>query len=218
MFDELSPYRPNSPYAAGKAGADHLVRAWHATYGLPVVLSNCCNNYGSFQHPEKFIPLMIINAIEGRPLPVYGAGANMRDWLAVDDHAHALWTILQRGRIGESYNVGAQQEARNIDVARMICDMVDEIAGPLPGGQPRQELITLVEDRPGHDFRYAINAAKIAAELGWRPRTTFVEGLRRTVTWYLSNESWWKSRQAETTRRIGLGGADIPAVAPPGTA
>lgn len=203
-FEETTPYRPNSPYAASKAGADHLVRAWHHTYGLPVVLSNCSNNYGPYQHPEKFIPLMILNAIAGKPMPVYGRGTNVRDWLFVDDHARALWTILRQGRVGESYNVGANTEMRNIDVAQAICDLLDELSGPLPGGQPRRNLIVPVADRPGHDLRYAIDAGKLRAELDWRPRETFDAGLRRTVTWYLANESWWTPRRAAAAERLGL--------------
>jgi dTDP-glucose 4,6-dehydratase len=199
-FDEESPYRPNSPYAASKAAADHLVRAWHITYGLPVVISNCSNNYGPYQHPEKFIPRMILCALFNEPLPVYGDGSNVREWLYVDDHADALWTILRSGRNGESYNVGGYAEARNIDVAHVICDLVDELAGPSAEG-PRRSLITFVEDRPGHDFRYAMNAAKLAIELGWQPRTAFDEGLRRTVAWYVKNRPWWEAERATNIRR-----------------
>lgn len=213
-FDESSSYRPNSPYAASKAAADHLVRAWHTTYGLPVVISNCSNNYGPYQYPEKFIPLMILNALAARPLPVYGDGANVREWLYVDDHADALWTVLRRGRIGESYNVGGHSEARNIDVAQTICDLVDELAKPLASGEPRRNLITFVEDRPGHDFRYAMNAAKLGSELGWRPATPFADGLRRTVAWYASNQSWWESRRGSRSpapRRSPIAWALFPA-------
>jgi len=190
LFTEQTPYRPNSPYSASKAGSDHLVRAWHHTFGLPVVTSNCSNNYGPYQFPEKLIPLMTINALEGVPLPVYGGGENVRDWLYVEDHARALWTILTQGRPGETYNVGGDSELRNLDVVGMICDLVDELA-PRAGQAPRRELIAFVTDRPGHDLRYAIDAAKIRAELGWTPRESFASGLRRTVAWYLENQDWW---------------------------
>jgi len=189
-FTEQTPYRPNSPYSASKAGADHLVRAWHHTFGLPVVTSNCSNNYGPYQFPEKLIPLMIINALEGAALPVYGGGENVRDWLYVDDHARALWTILTEGVPGETYNVGGDSEMRNLDVVGMICDLVDELA-PRPGAASRRELIAFVADRPGHDLRYAIDATKIRADLGWTPSETFASGLRRTVVWYLENQDWW---------------------------
>ena len=189
-FTEQTPYRPNSPYSASKAGSDHLVRAWHHTFGLPVVTSNCSNNYGPYQFPEKLIPLMIINALEGAPLPVYGGGENVRDWLYVDDHARALWTILTEGVPGETYNVGGDSEMRNLDVVGMICDLVDELA-PRPGAASRRELIAFVADRPGHDLRYAIDATKIRADLGWTPSETFASGLRRTVAWYLENQDWW---------------------------
>ncbi len=190
LFTEQTPYRPNSPYSASKAGADHLVRAWHHTFGLPVVTSNCSNNYGPYQFPEKLIPLMIINALEGAALPVYGGGENVRDWLYVDDHARALWTILTEGVPGETYNVGGDSEMRNLDVVGMICDLVDELA-PRPGAASRRELIAFVADRPGHDLRYAIDATKIRADLGWTPSETFASGLRRTVVWYLENQDWW---------------------------
>ena len=189
-FTEQTPYRPNSPYSASKAGSDHLVRAWHHTFGLPVVTSNCSNNYGPYQFPEKLIPLMIINALEGAPLPVYGGGENVRDWLYVEDHARALWTILTEGVPGETYNVGGDSEMRNLDVVGMICDLVDELA-PRPGAASRRELIAFVADRPGHDLRYAIDATKIRADLGWTPSETFASGLRRTVVWYLENQDWW---------------------------
>jgi len=205
-FTEESLYRPNSPYAASKAGADHLVRAWHQTYGLPTVVSNCSNNFGPYQFPEKFIPLMIINSLEGRPLPLYGRGEQVRDWLFVEDHARALALILRRGRVGECYNVGQGHEDRNIHVARKICDLLDEIASPLPGGKPRRELITFVADRPGHDARYAIDARKIREELGWSPADPFDACLRRTVDWYLANASWWQPLREAATRRLGLAG------------
>jgi len=173
FFDESASYRPSSPYAASKAGADHLVRAWHRTYGLPTVISNCSNNFGPYQFPDKFIPLMIINGIEGRPMPIYGQGDQIRDWLFVEDHARALSAILHGGRVGECYNVGGGNEVRNIDAARMICNLLDEAAQPLSGRASRQELITFVADRPGHDARYAIDARKIHEELAWRPAIGF---------------------------------------------
>ncbi len=204
-FTEETPYAPNSPYSASKAASDHFVRAWHHTYGLPVVTSNCSNNYGPWQFPEKLIPLIASNALEGKPLPVYGTGMNVRDWLYVDDHASALWTILTRGKLGESYNVGGNNEKTNIDVVRAICDLVDQMAGPLPGGAPRQSLITFVTDRPGHDHRYAIDASKIERELGWTPAETFETGLKRTVEWYIANRAWWeKLRNVYAGNRLGL--------------
>jgi dTDP-glucose 4,6-dehydratase len=206
LFSESSPYQPNSPYAASKAGADHLVRAWHKTYGLPTIISNCSNNFGPYQFPEKFIPLMIINGLEGRPMPVYGRGDNIRDWLFVEDHARALSMILRDGRIGECYNVGGSNEVRNIDMAATICDLLDEMAQPLPGRKPRRELITFVADRPGHDRRYAIDARKIRDELDWRPRETFQSALRRTVEWYIANEAWWSPLRTAATKRLGLAG------------
>jgi dTDP-glucose 4,6-dehydratase len=204
-FTEETAYRPNSPYSASKASSDHFVRAWHKTYGLPVVTSNCSNNYGLYQFPEKLIPLMIINALEGKALPVYGKGENVRDWLHVEDHATALVTVLTRGRPGETYNVGGDQELRNIDVVGMICDLVDELR---PGEQntPRRDLITFVTDRPGHDLRYAVDCAKIKAELGWAPRESFESGLRKTVAWYLDHEDWWRGILARRYQgeRLGL--------------
>lgn len=190
-FTENSPYRPSSPYSASKAASDHLVRAWHRTYGLPVLLSNCSNNYGPRQFPEKLIPLTILNAIEGRPLPVYGDGQQVRDWLYVEDHADALLRILTNGTVGETYNVGGRCERRNIDVVRQICRILDELQPSKPSGiDAYEELITFVPDRPGHDRRYAIDDLKIATELGWVPRVTFESGLRRTVEWYLANRAW----------------------------
>lgn len=188
LFTEATPYAPNSPYSASKAGSDHLVRAWHHTYGMPVVTTNCSNNYGPYHFPEKLIPLTILNCLDGKPLPVYGTGANVRDWLYVEDHARALWTVVKAGRVGEVYNVGGEAERKNIDVVRAICDLVDELA---PGAKPARELITFVTDRPGHDARYAMDIAKIGRELGWRPRETFETGLRKTVEWYLANRPWW---------------------------
>lgn len=203
-FSEASPYAPRSPYAASKAASDHLVRAWHETYGIPVVLSNCSNNYGPWQFPEKLIPLTILKSLAHEPLPVYGRGEQVRDWLHVDDHARALHTILTRGQTGESYNVGANCEMRNIDVVRMLCDLVDLYA-PSPGRAPRRNLISFVADRPGHDPRYAIDARKIRAELGWAPRETFASGLSATVRWYLEQASWWQSIETYRGARLGLG-------------
>jgi dTDP-glucose 4,6-dehydratase len=205
LFREDTPYAPNSPYSASKASADHLARAWCETFGLPVVMSNCSNNYGPFQFPEKLIPLMIINALHGKPLPVYGSGTNRRDWLHVDDHARALFEIFTRGRIGEKYNVGGDTELENIGVVTDICDLVQELGGVLPR-TPVRDLITYVTDRPGHDQRYAIDASKIQKELGWMPRHDFHSGLRQTVEWYLSNEDWWRPIQegAYQGQRLGL--------------
>jgi len=186
-FSETTPYAPNSPYAASKAASDHLVRAYHHTYGLPTLTTNCSNNYGQFQFPEKLIPLIILNARDGKPLPVYGDGKNVRDWLYVEDHCEAIRTVLERGRPGETYNIGGWNESPNIVIVEKICGLVDEL---LPGSKPRKELITYVKDRPGHDRRYAIDARKIERELGWRPKETFESGLRKTVRWYLENEKW----------------------------
>ena len=191
LFTEETPYAPSSPYSASKAASDHFVRAWHATYGLPVVLSNCSNNYGPFHFPEKLIPLTILNALEGRELPVYGRGENVRDWLFVEDHAAALELVLTKGRVGESYNVGGGAERTNLAVVEAVCDLLDERV-PLPGGESRRELIRFVADRPGHDRRYAIDASKIERELGWAPEESFESGLARTVDWYLENEWWWR--------------------------
>ena len=205
-FTEETAYQPSSPYSASKASSDHLVRAWHKTFGLPVVVSNCSNNYGPFQFPEKLIPLMILNALQRRPLPVYGRGLNVRDWLYVEDHARALATILTRGAIGETYNVGGNEERRNIDVVEEICDLVDELAPELGYGT-RRDLITFVDDRPGHDQRYAMDTSKLTRDLGWVPRETFVTGLRKTVEWYLANRPWWEAlRQRYDGARLGLGG------------
>jgi dTDP-glucose 4,6-dehydratase len=205
LFTEETPYAPNSPYSASKAASDHLVRAWHHTYKLPVVTSNCSNNYGPWQFPEKLIPLMIINALKGKPLPVYGQGTNVRDWLHVEDHARALWTILTTGVPGESYNVGGNSERKNINVVTAICDLVDKHEAPLPSGKPRRSLITHVTDRPGHDARYAIDASKIKAELAWEPQETFDSGLEATVRWYLENRDWWeKLANVYAGDRLGL--------------
>jgi dTDP-glucose 4,6-dehydratase len=208
FFTEETPYAPNSPYSASKAGSDHLVRAWHHTYGLPTLTTNCSNNYGPRQFPEKLIPLMILNALEGKPLPVYGRGENVRDWLYVDDHAEALLAVLERGTPGATYAVGGHNELRNVDVVRALCRLVDELA-PDPATGPRERLITYVTDRPGHDQRYAIDASRIRRELGWAPRETFETGLRRTVEWYLANRGWWERVRSGAYRgeRLGLGSA-----------
>jgi len=189
QFTETTPYDPRSPYSASKAASDHLVRAWHETYGLPVVLTNCSNNYGPFHFPEKLIPVVILNAIHGKPIPVYGGGENIRDWLYVEDHADALLLVVQKGAVGRSYNIGGENERRNIDLVRTICALLDEMA---PKPAPYADQIEFVTDRPGHDARYAIDPARIREELGWRPSVTVEEGLRRTVRWYLDNESWWR--------------------------
>ena len=191
-FSESTAYAPNSPYAASKAASDHLVRAYHHTYGLPVITTNCSNNYGPFQFPEKLIPLMILNALEGKPLPVYGNGSNVRDWLYVEDHCAAIRVVLDHGRVGETYNIGGNSERKNLDVVAAICDLVDELRPDAQLG-PRRKLITFVGDRPGHDLRYAINASKIAQELGWKPALQFEDGLRKTVAWYLKHGSWIES-------------------------
>jgi dTDP-glucose 4,6-dehydratase len=204
FFTEETPYRPNSPYSASKAASDHLVRAWHQTYGLPTVITNCSNNYGPYHFPEKLIPLMILNALEGRPLPVYGSGENVRDWLYVDDHAEALILVAERGRPGASYTIGGRQEMTNIEVVRQVCALVDRLGPPLASG-PRETLITFVADRPGHDLRYAIDAGKIADELGWSPKETFASGLEKTVTWYLANRTWWERVRSGVYRGERLG-------------
>ena len=206
-FTEETAYDPRSPYSASKASSDHLVRAWHETYGLPVVLSNCSNNYGPYHFPEKLIPLMIIKALKGEKLPVYGTGENIRDWLYVDDHANALCKILFEGKKGESYNVGGNAEVRNLDVVRNICRLLDELS-PRPGMSKHEEQIDFVADRPGHDYRYAIDSTKIRNELGWKPIETFETGLRRTVEWYLANSSWWKPILTGEYRGQRLGSAD----------
>jgi len=205
-FTEETAYDPRSPYSASKAASDHFVRAWHHTYGLPAVITNCSNNYGPYHFPEKLIPLTILNAIEGKPLPVYGKGENVRDWLYVDDHADALILAATEGRIGESYNIGGHNERTNIEVVRAICALIDEMA-PDPAIGPRERLISFVSDRPGHDLRYAIDASKIERELGWRPSETFESGLRKTVAWYLDNRPWWERVRNGVYRgeRLGTG-------------
>jgi dTDP-glucose 4,6-dehydratase len=189
QFTETTAYDPRSPYSASKAASDHLVRAWHETYGLPVVMTNCSNNYGPYHFPEKLVPVVILNALHGRAIPVYGAGENVRDWLYVEDHADALLCVLDKGAVGRSYNIGGENEARNIDLVRMICGLLDKMK---PDGAPHARLITFVTDRPGHDARYAIDPSRIRSELGWRPSVTLEEGMRRTVRWYLDNEAWWR--------------------------
>ncbi len=189
LFTEDTPYDPRSPYSASKAASDHLVRAWGETYGLPVVLSNCSNNYGPFHFPEKLIPVVILNALHGKPIPIYGDGKNVRDWLFVEDHADALLTVLTKGELGRSYNIGGNAEAENIELVRTICALLDERR---PANAPHADLITFVDDRPGHDRRYAIDATRIRDELGWQPSVTVEEGLARTVDWYLQNEDWWR--------------------------
>ena len=189
-FTEDTPYAPNSPYSASKAASDHLVRAWGETYGLPCVLTNCSNNYGPFHFPEKLIPVVILKALAGQPIPVYGRGENVRDWLYVEDHADALLTVLQRGATHRSYNIGGENEAKNIDLVQKICALLDERR---PGPRPYADQITFVADRPGHDLRYAIDPARIRTELGWRPSVTLDQGLARTVDWYLANEPWWRA-------------------------
>lgn len=202
FFTETTPYAPRSPYSASKASSDHLVDAWHHTYGLPVVLTNCSNNYGPYHFPEKLIPLVILNALERRPLPVYGKGDNVRDWLFVEDHARALWEVLTRGPVGERFNIGGNNEKTNLEVVERICDILDTLR---PGPGSRRDLITFVKDRPGHDHRYAIDAARIRRELGWEPKESFETGLERTVRWYLDNEWWWGPLREEAHKRRGEG-------------
>lgn len=193
FFLENTPYSPNSPYSATKAASDHLVRAWHHTYGLPVLITNCSNNYGPYQFPEKLIPHIILNALSGKPLPIYGDGCQIRDWLHVEDHARALYTVVSQGQIGETYNIGGHNELRNIDVVKHICTLLEELAPDKPKGlSSYASLITFVTDRPGHDTRYAIDASKIKNTLNWQPEETFSTGLRKTVLWYLENKSWWQ--------------------------
>ncbi|MFZ4831924.1 dTDP-glucose 4,6-dehydratase [Rouxiella sp. Mn2063] len=193
LFTETTPYAPSSPYSASKAASDHLVRAWNRTYGLPTIITNCSNNYGPFHFPEKLIPLIILNAISGKPLPVYGDGAQIRDWLYVEDHASALYKVVTEGKIGETYNIGGHNERKNIDVVKTICSLLDEMIVNKPNNINKfEDLITYVKDRPGHDMRYAIDASKIANELGWKPQETFETGIRKTVEWYLQNEKWWR--------------------------
>ncbi|MGH6744345.1 dTDP-glucose 4,6-dehydratase [Novosphingobium sp.] len=211
LFEEVTPYDPSSPYSASKAASDHLAKAWERTYGLPVVVSNCSNNYGPYHFPEKLIPLTILNALHGRPLPVYGKGENVRDWLYVDDHARALDLIIEKGRPGETYNVGGRNERRNVDVVRRICAVLDEL---VPTETPRESLIEFVTDRPGHDARYAIDATKLETELGWRAQENFDSGIEKTVRWYLENEWWWSPlRDRYDGQRLGLSKAFTAGVA-----
>ena len=207
LFTETSPYQPNSPYSASKASSDHLVNAWFHTYGLPVVLTNCSNNYGPYQFPEKLIPLVVLNGLEGKPLPVYGAGDNVRDWLYVDDHITALLAVYERGRPGETYNIGGYNEKSNLDVVKTICALLDEM---LPDSSccPHESLVTFVQDRPGHDQRYAIDATKIGNELSWQPEETFESGLRKTVRWYLDNLEWCRHVQDGSYQRQRLGATE----------
>lgn len=206
LFTETTPYAPSSPYSASKASSDHLVRAWQRTYGLPVLITNCSNNYGPYHFPEKLIPLVILNALDGKPLPVYGNGTQVRDWLFVEDHARALFKVVSEGQVGETYNIGGHNEQKNIDVVRGICALLEELAPQKPEGLERfEDLITFVKDRPGHDLRYAIDASKIERELGWIPQETFETGLRKTVQWYLNNLEWCRRVQDGSYQRERLG-------------
>jgi len=204
FFTEETPYDPSSPYSASKASSDHLIRAWHRTFYLPVLISNCSNNYGPYQFPEKLIPLMILNCLEEKPLPVYGTGENIRDWLYVEDHCDAIYTILQKGTIGETYNVGGNNEIKNIQIVEVICDILNDIR-PAGSGKSYHELINFVKDRPGHDFRYAIDASKLKKEIGWEPKESFNTGIQKTIEWYLKNEEWWKTIQENTYKQERLG-------------
>ncbi len=205
QFTEDTPYAPNSPYSASKAASDHLVRAWHETYGLPVLVTNCSNNYGPYHFPEKLIPVTILKALAGEPIPVYGAGENIRDWLYVEDHADALLTVLEKGAVGRTYNIGGENERRNIDLVRTICEILDR---KRPADRPYADQITFVTDRPGHDLRYAIDPTRIRTELGWRPSVTVEQGLDRTVQWFLDNEDWWRPLQGRhgLGQRLGVSG------------
>jgi dTDP-glucose 4,6-dehydratase len=205
LFTEETPYDPSSPYSASKAASDHLVSAWARTYGLPCIISNCSNNYGPYHFPEKLIPLVILNALEGKPLPVYGDGSNVRDWLYVEDHARALVMVLERGRIGDKYNIGGRNERSNLQVVQSICDLMDVMA---PKGSPHRDLITFVEDRPGHDQRYAIDASKTEREIGWHARESFDSGIEKTVRWYLDNRDWWQPLRTKVYAGERLGVLD----------
>jgi len=207
LFTETTPYAPSSPYSASKASSDHLVRAWQRTYGFPTIVTNCSNNYGPYHFPEKLIPLIILNALSGKALPVYGDGAQVRDWLYVEDHARALYKVVTEGVVGETYNIGGHNERKNIDVVKTICELLDELISAKPNGIAKfSELITFVKDRPGHDMRYAIDASKNEQELGWKPQETFESGIRKTVEWYLNNENWWRRVQdgSYAGERLGL--------------
>ena len=203
-FTEQTAYDPSSPYSASKASSDHLTRAWHRTYGLPVLITNCSNNYGPYQFPEKLIPLMIINCLSERKLPIYGKGKNIRDWLYVEDHCDAIYTVLNRGKLGETYNIGGNNEIRNIDIVKIICEKMNELA-PRSGNSKYEDLITYVTDRPGHDFRYAIDSSKIRNELGWQLKEDFASGIKKTIRWYLDNKSWWEAIQNNTYQQERLG-------------
>jgi dTDP-glucose 4,6-dehydratase len=205
LFTETTAYQPNSPYSASKAASDHLVRAWHHTFKLPVITTNCSNNYGPYQFPEKLIPLMILNGLAGKPLPIYGRGENIRDWLFVDDHARALYCVLTQGQLGETYNIGGHNEKTNLQVVHALCDILDELLPNSPH-RPHRQLIHYVTDRPGHDLRYAIDASKIQRELGWKPQETFETGLRKTVQWYLTQQEWWQRIQngSYQGQRLGM--------------
>lgn len=207
LFTETTPYAPSSPYSASKASSDHLIRAWYRTYGLPVVITNCSNNYGPYHFPEKLIPLVILNALDGKPLPIYGKGNQIRDWLYVEDHARALYKVVTEGAIGETYNIGGHNEKQNIEVVKTICHILDELK-PQENGQPYESLITFVKDRPGHDLRYAIDASKIANELNWMPTETFDSGIRKTVEWYLNNMEWCSRVQDGSYQRERLGAGE----------
>jgi dTDP-glucose 4,6-dehydratase len=207
LFKETTPYQPNSPYSASKAASDHLVRAWHHTYGLPVVTSNCSNNYGPYHYPEKLIPLTILNALGGKPLPIYGDGSQVRDWLYVEDHARALYQVFTNGKLGETYNIGGHNEKKNIEVVHLICQLLEKLAPKKPQGVKRyKDLITFVTDRPGHDVRYAIDPSKIKKELGWVPEESFESGMKKTVQWYLENSDWWQQLRdgSDKGERLGL--------------
>jgi dTDP-glucose 4,6-dehydratase len=203
-FTEKTPYDPSSPYSASKASSDHIARAWHRTYGLPVLITNCSNNYGPYQFPEKLIPLMILNCLSEKNLPVYGKGENVRDWLYVEDHCDAIYTVLSKGKLGETYNIGGNNEIKNIEIVKTICQKMDELA-PRTGKAQYEDLITYVTDRPGHDFRYAIDASKIMDDLGWKPKASFTNGIDKTIRWYLDNEAWWKAIQDNTYQQERLG-------------
>jgi len=207
LFTETTSYAPSSPYSASKASSDHLVRAWHRTYGFPILVTNCSNNYGPYHFPEKLIPLVILNALEGKALPIYGKGNQIRDWLFVEDHARALYKVVTEGKIGETYNIGGHNEKQNIEVVKTICHILDELQ-PQENGQPYESLITFVKDRPGHDLRYAIDASKIANELNWTPTETFDSGIRKTVEWYLSNMAWCSRVQDGSYQRERLGAGE----------
>jgi dTDP-glucose 4,6-dehydratase len=206
LFTEQTPYAPSSPYSASKASSDHLVRAWLRTYGLPTLITNCSNNYGPYHFPEKLIPLMILNALEGKPLPVYGKGNQIRDWLYVEDHARALYKVVRKGKVGQTYNIGGHNEKQNIEVVHILCELLEELRPEKPAGVKHyKDLITYVQDRPGHDLRYAIDASKIQQELGWVPEETFETGIRKTVQWYLDNQQWCKNVQDGSYQRERLG-------------